>query len=78
MGVGIGVDRDRIGLGGRECRGVVGELRILASDRIEEGTAGFLAAGHDTDDLKAVHLVVGLGMRGAHVAAADDEDPDGM
>ena len=76
VGVGVGVDRDGVGRGGGEGLVIVGELRIVRTDRIEQGPPRRLATGDDAHDLEAGHVVVGLGVRGAHVAAAGDENPD--
>jgi len=77
VGVGVGIDRDGIGLRLGEGVLVVGKLRILGPEGVEEIAARGFAAGDDAYDFKAGHGMVGLGVGFAHVAAADDENFDG-
>ena len=45
MGVGIGVDRDRIGLRGRESFLVIRELRVVVAEGLEKGLPRLRATG---------------------------------
>jgi hypothetical protein len=45
------------------------------AEGLEKGLPRLRATRDDADDLEAVERLIGLGMGGAHVAAADDEDP---
>lgn len=76
MRVRIGVDRDGIGTGRREGRTEVGKLRIVGTDGGEQIATRGLATGDYAHDLEVGQRVVGLGVRFAHVTAADDENPD--
>ena len=78
VGVGVGVDRDGVGLRGNEGLFVIRELGVLGAHGREQLTPRGLSPCDNADDLKLRQCVVGLGMRRAHVAAAHDEDPDGL
>jgi len=77
MRVGVGVDRDGVGFRGGQGLAVVGKLGVVAAKGVEQVTPRLLAAGDHAHDLEARQRVIGLGVRLPHVAAADDEDPDG-
>ena len=75
VGVGVGVDRDHVRLGFGVGRLEVGEGRDAAgAELLGQLVAGCLAAGHQADELEVFELMVGAGMGGTHVAAADDEN----
>ena len=54
----------------------IGELRVTAAELLIELGARSSRARHQTDNLEAGKLMVGQGMRTAHVAGTDAEDTD--
>ena len=76
MGIGVGVDGDGIRLRSGQSLVVVRELQIVRTKGCEHRLPRLGLAGHDPDDLKTVHCVIGLGMAGAHVSASNDENPN--
>ena len=76
VGVGIGVDRDRVGAGLAQGRFEVVEDGVALERRRELLAAASDRAAHQAHDLEAVQLVIGERMALAHVADADDQDPD--